>query len=318
MVNFPSARDTQTPQRRVVSNPLWPSPSAFVSMSPSQRAIPQTPRSGRKSRSTSARASPYKIPDRAKMSPSLTPAHGSPMALFTPKEIVAGVEARRRQGSGSMGPPGVMDTPTRVRRPIRLFPPNLRGRKSSSSLAPLPMIGTPRQVERPQDPARPKVKLIWALSKCLVDDNEKDVQWSLRNKGLNERCEDRDRSAKWSTLSRAVHNVWPDVRDWIMRYKPADHDIDWFNGRGDIGFGDDGYIEDPDIATKHSSLERVGFYCSCSLSECECFVTHHFFSSLDVQCRPGRTMPPASSSMRSGAVPPILSDSWRAGSIRSS
>jgi hypothetical protein len=256
MVNFPSSRDTQTPQRRVVSNPIWPSPSAFMSVSSSPRAVPQTPRSGRKSRPTgSARASPYMIPDRR------TPS----MVLFTPKQFMEEKEARRRQGSGSMGPPtqsNVMDTPTRVPRATPRFPPHLKCRKSSSSLTPLPMIGTPRQVKRPQDPTRPTVKLIWALSKCQVDDNEKEVQWSLRNTGLNERCDDRDRSAKWSTLSRAVYNVWPDVGDWIMRYTPAEHNIEWFNGRGEFGPSDECYITDPDIATKHSSLERVGFYSS--------------------------------------------------------
>jgi hypothetical protein len=265
MVHFPSSRDAQTPQRRVLSNPAWPSPSAFMSVSPSSKAVPQTPRSGKKSRTTrSARASPYVIPNR------MTPGRGGPMVLFTPKQFVAEKEARLRQGSGragSMGPPtqsNMMDTPTRAPRPTPLFPPNLRGRKSSSTLAPLPMRGTPVQGERPQDPMRPKVKLLRVLSKCHDDEMEKDVRWAVRDDGLNGRCEERDRSAKWNTLSQAVHNAWPDLRKWIMRHTPTSHSIEWYIGLERIGLGDECYIEDPDIANKHSSLERAGFYSWCS------------------------------------------------------
>src|SRR5260221_8935598 len=69
----------------------------------------------------------------------------------------------------------------------------------------------------------------------------------------------------WDTVGYTVGNVWPHLRGWIMRHIPSDDDEEWFTGEDRIGEGDEGYINDPHIATKHSSLERVGFFSTCLL-----------------------------------------------------
>ena len=330
MVSYPSSRDTEASRQRRPSDPAW------TTLSPSPRPKLQTPRSGRKSRTAklpSARASPYMTPERVTFS------HGSPspMELFTPKQYMADKVAHRRKGSatmcspmlspGSMGPPtqprvaSSADTPTRARptgsKPkTRLFPEQNRSRPSTT-LAPLALISPPRRVRRPQDPACPTVQLPRVVNQCLSDYTERLSRWTVTNDLLNGRSEELDRSSIWDSLSRAVRNVWPDQRNWIMRHAPSDVDLDWFTRTGRIGFDEDWCIADENIATKDSGLERPGFIRSCSRfsSKGEGSVTYRAF--FDVQCRPGRTMPLACSSRHSQRVALILGASWGAGSIRS-
>ena len=273
MVAYPFAADgdAKTPPRQVTTNPPWPTPTS--SMSPPLRQ-PVTPRCGktpRKSGLPGVRASPYMTPNR------VTVSDGSPMVLFTPKQHVAQKEAlRRRTSSGmcsqsprSMGPPtqprgdSLMCTPTPTRsRPLTpLFPPpQPRNRKTSTTvLAPAAVIlGTPAPERPPRDSARPLVELLQVLGKCVDDDTEKDFQWTLRDGLLNGRNEDRDRSRKWNPLCEAVDKFWPDLRKWIMLYTPLNDDTDWFmwsRRSGDC----DRYIDPREIASKYSSLDRVGF-----------------------------------------------------------
>jgi hypothetical protein len=236
-----------------------------------------TPRSGktpRKSGLPSARASPYMTPDRVTIS------DGSPMVLFTPKQHMAQRVALRSRASGgmcsqspgSMGPPtqprGASSTctPTQMRPPTPLFPPpQPRVRKTSTTvLAPAAVIlGTPVPERRLRDLARPPVELLQVLRKCVDDDTEKDFHWTLTDGLLNGRNEDRDRSCKWNPLCDAVDKFWPDLREWIMHYTPSNGNTDWFMWSGRIS-DTDRYIDSRDIASKYSSLDRVGFNSACS------------------------------------------------------
>ena len=45
-----------------------------------------------------------------------------------------------------------------------------------------------------------------------------------------------------------------------MHHIPSDDSTEWFSGTDRIDATDEGVITDPDITTKHSSLERVGFF----------------------------------------------------------
>jgi hypothetical protein len=267
-----------------------------------------TPRIGkapRKSGLPSARASPYMTPDRVIIS------NGSPMVLFTPKQHMAQKEAQRRRPSngvyspspGSMRPPtqprGASSTctPTRMPPPTPLFPPPQPRRKpSTTALAPAAVIlGMPRPERRPRD-LRPPVELLQVLTKCVESDTEKNVQWTLRDGLMNGRSEDRDRSRMWTPLCDALDKFWPDLRKWIMHYTPSDDNTDWFIWSG--RFGDsDRCIDHRDIASRYSSLDRVGFNSPCSFFlKANAFVTYHVLFFLDVQCQPRRTVPPAGSS----------------------
>jgi hypothetical protein len=141
-----------------------------------------------------------------------------------------------------------------------LFPPQLRFRRSSTSLAPAAIISTPKRERRVQDPSLPTVKLLQVLNKCWGDDTSTQMRWTLKDGLLNGRGEELDRSGMWDTVGYTVGNVWPHLRGWIMRHIPSDDDVEWFTG---IGEDDEGYMNDPHIATKHSSLERVGFFSAC-------------------------------------------------------
>ena len=280
MVNFPfaSSCDDQTPQRQETSNPAWSTPTASMSPPalPPMRP-PVTPRIGktpRKSGLPSARSSPYMSPDRVIIS------DGSPMVLFTPKQHMAQKEAQRRRSSngvyspspGSMGPPTQLRgasstcTPTRMPPPLPLFPSlELRRKLSTTALAPAAVIlGTPKP-ERRLPELRPPVELLQVLTKCVESDTEKDVQWTLRNGLMNGRSEDRDRSRMWAPLFDAINIFWPDLRTWIMHYTPSDNNTDWFIRSGGFG-GSDSCIDSRDIASRYSSLDRVGFNSPWSFS----------------------------------------------------
>jgi hypothetical protein len=69
----------------------------------------------------------------------------------------------------------------------------------------------------------------------------------------------------WNTLRDAIHNVWPDLKEWIMKHTPGEDNCDWFTGAGGIGVGEEDCIADPHIATKDSSSEQVGFFSTFSL-----------------------------------------------------
>jgi hypothetical protein len=115
-----------------------------------------------------------------------------------------------------------------------------------------------------RDPTRPTVQLLRVLNKCWSDDTNAQVRWTLKDGLLNGRGEERDRSNMWDSLGHAVGNVWPHLRWWIMHHIPSEDDIDWFTWANRIVDGDDeGCIEDPDIAAKHSSLGKVGFFSAC-------------------------------------------------------
>jgi hypothetical protein len=150
-----------------------------------------------------------------------------------------------------------------------VFPSNLGVRESSPKLVSPPMQGTPRQVNKPRqrDPARPTVQLLKVMNKCWDDDTEKERDWTVTNAYLNGRNDERDRSAMWNTLDCAVGAVWPELRDWIMGNPPSyQDDITWFTSTERINVGDERYIHDPDLATKDSGLDPVGFHSSCSPS----------------------------------------------------
>jgi len=117
--------------------------------------------------------------------------------------------------------------------------------------------------QRPRDRALPTVRLFRVLNKCWSDDTEKLTHRAVANSGMSERCEELDRSATWNSLGRAIHNVWPDLKGWIMNYIPPDGDTHWFTG---ADHGENTCTGDPEIATKHSSEERVGFFSTFSSS----------------------------------------------------
>jgi hypothetical protein len=251
-----------------------PTPSA----SSTQNANPQTPPPRRTNRTAglpSARASPYLSPGTVLLS------NGSPMELKTPRKFLSDKAAVRRQTrSASHGmSPGTMDpplqpicsprTPThahpnRINSTKPLFPPQLGSRKSSSLLAPAEIIIGPKGEKRARDPARPTVQLLRVMNKCWTDDTNTQLRWTLKDGLLNGRSEELDRSGMWNSLGHAVGNVWPHLRRWIMLHTPSDDDTEWFTGTDRISFDDDeGCINDPGIARKHSSLEQVGFFSAC-------------------------------------------------------
>jgi hypothetical protein len=184
------------------------------------------------------------------------------MELFTPKEFKDRMakQAVRRKEASSTNTPGHARLPRKPK--TLLFPPSLGVREPSFRLVSPPMQGTPRQVERPLDPARPTVQLLQAMNKCWDDDSVKEFDWTLTDGLLNGRNDERDRSAMWGTLGRAVNNVWPELGDWIMCNKPSDSDTIWFSSTERIRVGDEGYIDDPMLARKYSSLDRKGFHSS--------------------------------------------------------
>jgi hypothetical protein len=186
------------------------------------------------------------------------------MELFTPKEIRDNVtkEALRRKEANSTNTPGRARLPVRKSNTL-LFPPSLGVRERSSMLVSPPMQGTPRRVERPPDPAVPTVQLLKVLNKCWDDDSVKESDWTLTDGLLNGRNDERDRSAMWNTLGGAVNKVWPGLGGWIMCNTPSDSDVTWFSSTQIISFNDDeGYIFDPHLAEKYSSLDRKGFHSS--------------------------------------------------------
>jgi hypothetical protein len=244
------------------------------SSSPAQKSNPQTPRRiNRAAGLPSARASPYGSPSTVRLS------DGSPMELKTPKKYMSDKAASRRHASsmtspgmspGTMGPPllsPVSPTHTRPRgtNPTSpLFPPRLRFRRSSTLLAPAEIISHPNREKRVRDPTRPTVQLLRVLNKCWAEDTDTQLRWALKDGLLNGRGEERDRSSMWSSLNCAVGSMWPHLRSWIMRHIPSDDDTEWFTGADRIPDDDDeGCVNDPDIAAKHSSLGQVGFFSAC-------------------------------------------------------
>jgi hypothetical protein len=244
------------------------------SPSPGRSTNPQTPRRiNRTAGLRSARASPYVNPSTVRLS------DGTPMELKTPKRYMSDKAANRRHATsspgmspGTMGPPHSLHSPGSPSHGRRnasnpkspLFPPQLRSRNSSSLLPPADIISHPRREQRVRDPTRPTVQLLRVLNKCWSDDTNAQVRWTLKDGLLNGRGEERDRSNMWDSLGHAVGNVWPHLRWWIMHHIPSEDDIDWFTWANRIVDGDDeGCIEDPDIAAKHSSLGKVGFFSAC-------------------------------------------------------
>jgi hypothetical protein len=274
MVNYPAASNFSTPQRRRPSDPTWSTrmPPAHM-FTPSRSS--QTPRSGKKTDSRTAgipksRYIPYMTPELVKIR--IGPGESRPMELLTPKDWMAKRQEKAANSKSSPMTPltGSTNTPGRARLPgsKRRTPlnPDMRIRSPSPSLTLVspPMQGTPRRgpKRRPLDPARPTVQLLRVLSDCLSDDTSNQSNWTMRNERMNGRNEDRDTRGKWDTLGRAVRHVWPELLDWIMRCTPWTNDDDWFSLAG-LGDGNRvGYITDPTLATKDSSLDRVGFHSS--------------------------------------------------------
>lgn len=265
---------------------------------PGQKHNPKTPRrTNRTAGLPSARASPYESPTQVRLS--------NGVELKTPKQHMADKIASRRH-AGSMASPGMSPpvlpiyspgSPPPARRTggspaTPLFPPQLRFRKSSTSLAPAAIISTPKRKKRVRHPSRPTVQLLRVLNKCWGDDTSTQMRWALKDGLLNGRGEELDRSGMWNTVGYTVGNVWPHLRGWIMRHIPSDDDAEWFTATDRIGEDDDGYINDPQIATKHSSLERVGFFSASPLFNAN-FGDSPYFG---IQCRLRRTIPPARSS----------------------
>jgi hypothetical protein len=123
----------------------------------------------------------------------------------------------------------------------------------------------------------PTVQLLRVISKCWDDDTERLRTWTVNDSLLPGHCEERDRSGMWNTLRGAIHNVWPNLKEWIMKNVPGEDNRAWFTRADGIGAGEEDYIADPHIATKHSSSERVGFFCTFSpprVSEMKYPVTH--------------------------------------------
>jgi len=238
---------------------------------PGQKHNPHTPRrTNRTAGLPSARASPYESPSQVRLS--------NGVELKTPKRHMADKAASRRHASSmaspGMGPPVLPIYSPGSPPPARQtggspatprFPRQLGFRRSSTSLAPAAIISNPKREQRVQDPSRPTVKLLRVLNKCWGDDTSTQMRWALKDGLLNGRGEELDRSGMWNTVGYTVGNVWPHLRGWIMRHIPSDDDMEWFTGTDRIGGGDEGYINDPQIATKHSSLERVGFFSTCPL-----------------------------------------------------
>jgi hypothetical protein len=138
------------------------------------------------------------------------------------------------------------------------------------------------------------------------------MRWTLKDGLLNGRGEERDRSDIWDSLGHAVGNVWPRLRWWIMHHIPSEDDTDWFTRANRIMDNDDeGCIEDLDIAAKHSSLGKVGFFSAC-LSFNLFLVAHLVLASVspeayDAACQIIRTLASSGSDfeclVRSGVNP---------------
>jgi hypothetical protein len=148
------------------------------------------------------------------------------------------------------------------------------------------MFNPPRGAQRTRDPALPTVQLLRVLNRCWSDDTDLLKDRAVMNSRLGERCEEPDRSAVWSNLGHAIHNVWPDLKGWIMNYAPPEDNTHWFIGADRIGVDEYECIEDPDIATKYSSSERVGFFSTFSSSPSPTRLRNEISNVLTVFCRP--------------------------------
>ena len=260
-------------------------PSAGGVFTPSGSTLQTPPRSGKQKSSRSiARHSPYMTPEKTLIV--LGPGRSCPLNddLFTPKERM---EAVRRRGASATPSPMTSTTNSHVAgstntlgraRPagyIRnppLFPRNSgaqpRERLPSSSPMPKlvspPVQGIPRKrgVRRPLEPARPTVQLLRVLNKCWDDDGDKYSSWTVTDSLLNGRNDARDRIGMWNTLRYAVGGIWPELRDWIMCNTPSDDDAIWFRSADRIDVYDGECIYDPNLGTKDSSLDQVGFQSS--------------------------------------------------------
>ena len=274
------ARDIPTHQQRRSSDPTWSIRTQSTSVSTPPSFNSKSPRSGKKSNprtagSPRARASPYLTPQRVRVTVGL--GLTVPMKLFTPKDMKDMADAARRKKASLTPSPmrplhphigSSTDTLRGTRLPGSkplIFPPNLGVSEPSPRRVSPPMQGTPRQVgrPRPRDPTCPTVQLLRVLNKCWDDDSAKDHSYAMTDGLLNGRNDERDRTRMWDMLGCAVGQVWPELRGWIMRNKPSyNDDITWFTSAESIDDTDSGYIYDPDLATKDSSLDRVGFHSS--------------------------------------------------------
>lgn len=111
------------------------------------------------------------------------------------------------------------------------------------------------------------------MEECWSDDSLKASQWALTDALSGGRSEERDKSQLWRKLDSAVGQVWPGLREWIMRSKPSSNgDETWFKIVERI---------EPDelLVSTASSLDRVGFTSplSSSLSSLNLFLSDHFF-----------------------------------------
>lgn len=267
---FPYSASFSTPQQRRPSDPTWIRTPPTGVFTPSRSSL-QTPHSGKKSnpRTTEFRYNPLKkknplaTPEKARVT--IGNGKTQPFEVFKPKDLYNLTQRKIANSKSSpMTPPtSSTTTPGRARRPMskrrdQLLPPGLES--PPTTLVSPPIQGTRRREpdKRPRDPARPTVQLLEVLNKCVSDDGVKDSDWTVTNGLLNGRNEDRDRSRMWNTLDCAVSRVWPELKGWIMRNTPFSNDYEWFSSTSTI---DDyhRYIYDPDLATKDSSLDRVGF-----------------------------------------------------------
>lgn len=260
------------------------SPAGGVFTSPGS-TLQTPPCSGKqKSKLSGARYSPYMTPERTVIV--FGDGRSCPLSddLFTPKEHMEAV--RQRRASATPSPmtsttqshaAGLTNTMGRARpagyiRKPPLFPPNsgVQPRNRSQSPAPRPKLVSPpvqgiprkRGVRRPLEPTRPTVQLLRVLNKCWDDDGTKLNSWTVSDALLNGRNDERDRSGMWNTLQYAVSGIWPELREWIMRNTPSDDDATWFRSVDRIGDYDGECIYDPNLGTKDSSLDHVGFQSS--------------------------------------------------------
>lgn len=258
---------------RTPSDPTWSAKIPYGGTVTPPRPTSQTPRGGKKSTSRTAklpksRASPYMAPERSRID------------LDTPQVLME--KARQKKASLMSSPltapthshvAGSTDTPGRpwTKPKSKLFPPNSGVCKRLPMPKPRPLVsppmqGTPRRVplKPPQDTSRPTVELLRVLNKCWDEDGEKESSWELTNALLNGRNDERDRSGRWKYLRYAVGGLWPDLREWIMTNAPEVGDTNWFSSQRKIDIDDEieGCICDPKLATKDSSVDRVGFHSS--------------------------------------------------------
>ncbi|KAI0282914.1 hypothetical protein BC826DRAFT_253224 [Russula brevipes] len=241
-----------------------------------------TPQQSRPSRS--ARYSSGLGPTQSRRTASLGRARVSPYARPPPKRspmYMANKAATRNRTLSSsstasfptpMSPPRTRPVYCTPYSPARmhptttpLFPTSQQFRELSASRATYPTFDPPRGAQRPRDRALPTVQLLRVLDKCWSDDPEKLQNRAVASSG-HERCGELDRSARWNPLGHTIHNVWPDLKGWIMNYIPPDDDTHWFTGADRVGNDEYTCTEDPEIATKHSSEERVGFFSTFSSS----------------------------------------------------